>query len=188
MCVWGNLLRYVAYCGRADDPRVGVVVETLALAAGPRGWGCRYNDQLACAWGAVRAIWGLAALPADLRTSAVEAAVASGVRFLLEASYSLVKADYPTPGTIHPLWGRMSFPLFYQVDILFTLRALDDLGALDPPGAQPALDWLEAQRQTDGRWQGSSPYQGRTWPGLGEPDRWVSLHAARVLKTAGRWI
>jgi hypothetical protein len=187
VCVWGNLLRYLAYCGRADDPRVEVVVETLALAAGPRGWGCRYNGQLACAWGAARPIWGLAGLPADLRTPQVEAAAASGIRFLLEGSYSLLKADYPTPGKIHPLWGRINFPLFYQVDILFTLRALADLGALDHPGAQPALDWLEDRRQSSGHWQGSSSYQRHTWPDLGETDRWVSLHAARVLKEAGRW-
>ncbi len=107
--------------------------------------------------------------------------------FLLD-TYRLVDANYPTPdnGKIHSLWTKVSFPLFYQVDILFTLRVLAELDALDRPGAQPALQWLAAQRQ-NGRWRGGNPYRARTWRALGdreETDRWVSLYAAGILKQA----
>jgi hypothetical protein len=188
-CFWGNLLRYVVYCGRADDPRVARFVEVIALASGARGWGCRFNDEIACAWGAARALWALAALPERLRMPQVEAAIQSGLDFLLGGEYALVRGDYPTPGSIHKHWSRLNFPLFYQADILFTLRALADLDALDHPQAQAALDWLADRQQPDGRWRGATPYGANTWSELGggeESSRWASLQAAMLLKQAGR--
>jgi hypothetical protein len=188
-CFWANVLRYAAYAGRSDDPRLAPIIRTLVLAAGARGWGCRYNDDLGCAWGAARALWGLAALPADRRTPEVEAVIASGTAFLFDAAHSLVDGAYPSSGPVHKHWSRLNFPLFYQVDILFVLRALADLAALDHPGALPALDWLAGLRQDDGRWRGTAAYRAYTWRvfgGSAETSRWVSLHAAAVLKQAGR--
>jgi hypothetical protein len=37
--------------------------------------------------------------------------------------------------------------MFYQVDILFTLRVVMELGQLAHPGAQAALNWPREQRQ-----------------------------------------
>ena len=182
-CFWGNLLRYVLHCGYGDDPRVEAIVHYLAHDA-QQGWHCPHNDGLACAWGAARTLWGLAALPTARRTDRVAQAIESGLAFLLE-HHPLAKASYPTSGRAHPLWFRLNFPLFYQADILFVLRVLAELGAFDQPGAQPALEWLVARRGSNGRWRGSSPYRRRTWPDLGdreETDRWVSLHAASVLR------
>jgi hypothetical protein len=88
---------------------------------------------------------------------------------------------------VHKLWAKLSFPLFYQADVLFVLRVLGELGALGHPGVQPALEWLASQRQPNGRWRGNSPYSSRTWRISGHPqdtNRWVSLHAAIVLRQA----
>lgn len=186
-CLWGNVLRYVLHGGRADG-RVERLIDYVVQSVQRGPCQCQYNSGYACAWGAVRALWGLAAIPPAQRTPAVNAAIAQGITFLLD-SYQLVAANYPTPdnGKVHSLWSKLSFPLFYQVDILFTLRVLAELDALDQPGAQPALQWLAQRRQTNGRWRGSSPYRTRTWPDLGdseESDRWVSLYAASILKQA----
>ncbi|MEW5872456.1 MAG: hypothetical protein AB1894_24555 [Chloroflexota bacterium] len=188
-CFWANLLRYTLYCGLADDPRRGLVVETLVHDALQAEWRCIHNYEYPCAWGAARALWALAALPEERSNEQVEAAIRSALAFLLE-DYHLQLVDYPVPerAKTHPMWGRLNFPLFYQADILLVLRALAELNALDHPGAGPALDWLQAQRTVNGRWRGASPYRGRTWPGLGgseETDRWVSLQAALILKHAG---
>ncbi len=184
-CFWGNLLRYALHCGQADDPRVHAIVNYLAHDAQEAGWRCSYNGELPCAWGAARALWGLAALP---RFPQAEAAIQNALTFLLE-TYHLVEADYPTSGRVHPLWFRLNFPLFYQADILFVLRVLAELGALDHPGARPALEWLASQRKPDGRWQGASPFKRRTWQELANPDetgRWVSLQAAIILQLQRR--
>jgi hypothetical protein len=182
-CFWGNVLRYALHCGFGSDPRVHAIVRYLIRDAQAGGWRCAYNDDLPCAWGAARALWGLAALPEEQRSADVASAVERGLFFLLE-EYSLIDADYPSCGKVHPLWFRLNFPLFYQADILFVLRVLAELGALDRPGARPALEWLASRRKANGRWRGSSPFRRRTWSALADredTDRWVSLHAAIIL-------
>jgi hypothetical protein len=184
-CLWGNILRYTAYCGRADDPRVPPIADYLAHNLTVGGSRCVCNGYLPCAWGAVRSLWGLAALPD--RSPAVSAAVDAALALLLDSGFELAEGNYPTLGKIHQLWSKLSFPLFYQVDVLFVLRVLSDLGALGHPGAQPALAWLEARRGANGRWRGTNPYSARTWKlsdDRQDSSRWVSLHAALVLRQA----
>jgi hypothetical protein len=189
-CFWGNLLRYALHAGYLDDPRVQHLIRNAASSLEKDPCRCRHNQHRPCAWGLVRTLWGLAAVPENRRTRSAKEAIGRGIAFLLD-SHRLEKADYPFPegGKINSIWFDLNFPLFYQVDILFTLRVLEELGALNRKGAQPALDWLEGQRGKNGRWSGASPYRQRTWKVLGgraETDRWTTLFALRVLKTAGR--
>lgn len=185
-CFWGNLLRYALQGGLHADPTLAHVVEYL-VDQSQAGWKCPWNDDLPCAWGAARALWGLAALKGQ-QVGRTRTAIDRGLAFLLE-EYDLTQGNYPTSGKIHPLWSRLSFPLFYQADILFVLRVVAELGALQRPGAQAALAWLREKRRPDGRWRGNAPFQRRTWPifdAQEEVDRWVSLHAAWVLQEAER--
>jgi hypothetical protein len=184
-CLWGNILRYAVYCNRADDPRVQPIINYLIRNLESGGCHCLMNAYLPCAWGAARTLWGLAILPN--RSKTVNAAIEKTVNFLLAPEYQLAAGDYPTPGKIHKLWSKLNFPLFYQADVLFILRVLGELGALGNPGARPALEWLERQRLSNGRWRGSNPFSSRTWKladDSQDTNRWVSLHAAIVLQQA----
>ena len=188
-CFWGNLLRYALHAGLAADARVENVIHYTAINLQDGPCRCEHNRG-PCAWGAVRALWGLAAIPKARRTPELEGAIAQAVAFLLD-SFRLIEANYPTweNKAPNPLWFKLNFPLFYQADILFTLRVLDELNLLDHPGAQAALDWLEQRRLRNGRWPGVSPYRPRTWRELGDREetaRWVSLQASRILLHAGR--
>ena len=150
------------------------------------GWRCPWSRGWPCPWGAARALWGLAALPGAQRTAAVQRTAEIALGLLLDQS-RLAAAEFPTAEKPHRVWGRLNFPLFYQADILFVLRAAAAWGALAHPQAQEALVWLAARRRADGRWRGANPFRGRTWAALGdraETDRWVSLHAAWVLSQA----
>jgi hypothetical protein len=185
-CFWANLLRYALRAGLAADARVEKLIRYAVydLQQGPCR--CVHNAGVACAWGIVRTLWGLAAVLQTRRADDIDQAIQQGVGFLLD-SFHLIEADYP--GVVNPLWFKLNFPLFYQVDILFTLRVLDELGMLAHPGAQAALDWLAQRRGRDGRWLGTSPFRQRTWPEMGareETTRWVSLHSARILRHANR--
>jgi hypothetical protein len=189
-CLYGNILRYAWITRRGKQPELERLAEFCACAVIDADCRCGWNSGKPCAWGAARTLWGLAAIPDRLRTRAVKRAIRRGLQFLL-ADHSLVKADYPTPrrGRVNPLWFKLNFPLFYQADILFVLRVLDDLDALDRREARPALDWLESRRRPDGRWKGTSPFRRRTWREMGAPeetDRWVTLQALRILRHAGR--
>lgn len=71
------------------------------------------------------------------------------------------------------------------------LRALDALraaGIVFDDRSTPALDIVAARRRTDGRWAANRGYTGEThveYPRAGQPNRWVTLKAVRVLRAAG---
>jgi hypothetical protein len=189
-CFYGNMLRYVLRTERAEEPRVKVLIRWLAGSLRDGNCVCEHNYGKPCAWGAVRSLYGLEAIPKLRRSREVRSAIAQGIAFLLKDN-TLVRAAYPTPfgRPPTPLWFKLNFPLFYQADLLFTLRVLGELDALRRPGVQLALDWLERCRGGNGRWRGSSPFRNRTWKHLAgreETDRWVSLQAATILRRAGR--
>jgi hypothetical protein len=190
-CFWGNLLRYALRAERADEPNVEKACRLLAGSIRNGNCPCEHNYGKPCAWGVVRSLYGLAAIPKPERSREVRSAVAQGLSFLLKDG-RLKRAGYPTRGNRppNPLWFKLNFPLFYQADLLFTLRVLGELDGLRHPGAEPSLDWLEGLRNPKGRWRGCSPYRQRTWQELGgreETDRWVSLQAAGILRRAGRF-
>jgi hypothetical protein len=182
ICLLGNWLRYQLYCGRLADERVQTVIEYICEDVA-RGCVCHWNQDLPCAWGVARSLFGLALIPAGSRAPAVNSALEAGIDFLIN-QHRLEKADYPDKTRKHALWSKTSFPLFYQADILFTLRVLKELGAHTLPGAQPARHWLLERRTSRGTWRGSSPFAKRTRPidvEEGAASRWVTLHALEVL-------
>lgn len=186
-CFWGNLLRYVAHARLQSNPRVQRVIDDLASRGLQDNWVCvHFGDR--CPWGVLRALWGLAALPSQQRTADVNATIESGLHFLLE-EHDFLAGGYPRRSTYLKNWHKLAFPHFAHADLLFALRVLADLDALEHPAAQRALDWLMQQRRGDGRWRGISPFGGRTWElpgGREDVDRWVSLHSALVLQRARR--
>jgi hypothetical protein len=191
-CLYGNILRYALHAPVKKDSGVENLIHFCARAMTDGPCECRSCHGCACAWGATRTLWGLAAVPKRARTKEVNEAIRRGIQFLL-VDHRLEKAGYPVPpkGNVNPMWFKLSFPLFYHADILFTLRVLDEVDALDHRGARPALDWLEAKRKENGRWKGTSPYRPRTWRVMGAPgetDRWVTFQALRILRHAGRKI
>lgn len=181
-CLWGNILRYMAHAGFGDDPRITTMINFLRFSALECDWRCPHNANLPCAWGAARVLWGMLAIPNRDNIPGIQEVIDSGIRFLIE-NYSLVDANYP--GSISPYWFKLNFPLFYQADILFVLRILQESNALQHPAARPALSWLAAKRGKNGVFNGSSPFRQRTYAGMGnieETNRWVTLQAELVLK------
>ena len=94
-CLNGNLLCALLRLGYADDPRVQKALDWQARAitgeeplryyksgtSGP-GFACGANSGLPCAWGAVKAIRVLVAVPPERRTPAVQRALTVGAEFL----------------------------------------------------------------------------------------------------------
>src|SRR5205807_6633463 len=126
-------------------------------------------------------VWGLAAIPEAARTREVQRILRRGVEFLL--SYRVERGKYPTDTEPSYLWRQLSFPLFYQADVLFVLRALDAAGAIDDDRAQPAIGWLLARQDSRGRWAGSAPYVAGM-PSKVNPSKWVTRQACTFLKPA----
>jgi hypothetical protein len=180
-CLVGSVVRYVAMAGYGDDERLEPLVQRLLRDSKKFDAACWINGEQPCAWGYARLIWGLAALPESARTREVQRTLGRGVEFLL--SYKVERGRYPTDTAPSYLWRQLSFPLFYQADVLFVLRALDAAGAIDDDRAQPAIGWLLARQDARGRWGGRAPYVARM-PSRVDASKWVTLQACTILKHA----
>lgn len=200
-CLWGNVVRAMLDLGVApEDERLSHAIDGLARSvtgdgfdgytkstiSGP-GLPCAGNGGQPCAWGAIRTLWALAAVPPAARTPAVEAATRASVDFLL--SYHVAKADYPYTDRISGSWFKFGYPLGYVTDVLLNLEALTQAGAATDPRLDEALDFVLAKADAEGRWPMEYSYQGKMWIDVeqkGRPSKWVTLRALRVLARCGR--
>jgi len=200
-CLNGNLLRALIGLGWLDDERVQRAIEWAARAitgerverwyasgtCGP-GFACAANEKLPCAWGAVKALSGLARIPDDRRSPFVANAIDAGVAFLLSRDPAV--ADYPVGwGNTRPSgsWFKLGFPSGYVADVLQNLEILCELGSGRDPRVSPAIEWLLAKQDGQGRWRNEYAYNGKTWVDIerqGQPSKWVTLRACRVLRAA----
>jgi hypothetical protein len=198
-CLNGNLLRALVAFGWLDDPRVQAAIGWQARAvrggadaprfhasgtSGP-GFACGVNEGLPCAWGAVKALRGLAAMPPADRTPAVESAIDAGVELLL--SVDPATAAYPAgwDGTISRAWFRLGFPSGYVADVLQVAEVLVELDRADARRLTGLVDLVLAKQDASGRWRNEYPYRGKLWADVdepGAPSPWVTLRACRVLR------
>jgi hypothetical protein len=198
-CLNGNLLRALIGFGWLDDERVGRSIDWQAAAItgqgeirfyrsslpGP-GFRCGANGGMPCAWGGTKAVLALARIPAERRAPHVQRALDAGVTFLL--SRDPAKADYPMAyGNTRPngSWFKLGFPSGYVADVLQVLEAVCDAGAGGDPRIGTAVDWLLAMQDGQGRWTNRYAYDGEMVRDIdtpGQPSRWVTLRACRVLK------
>ncbi len=185
-CFHANLIGYLHALGHARDERVRRFEVELANAGIMGKWHCEMNDDLPCAWGAARALWGLGRTPTGERSDTIQEALDSSIRFL--GRFKLREGNYPSSSPRHKLWDRLNFPLFYQADVLFILRALTDLGRLgDKLTLRKAVRWLEQQCQGENRWNGASLQSSHMWAQLEErrqPSKWITWQALYVIKAA----
>jgi hypothetical protein len=200
-CLTGNLVRALIGFGWLDDPRVVRAIEWQARAitgdgvarwyasgtSGP-GFGCGANEELPCAWGAIKALGGLARVPVERRSPEVSRAIEAGVEFLL--SRDPAAADYPAGwGNTRPSgsWFKLGFPSGYVADVLQNLEVLAELGHARDPRLANAIDWLLIKQDARGRWTNEYAYNGKTWVNIerqGQPSKWVTLRACRFLRSA----
>jgi hypothetical protein len=200
-CLNGNLLRALIRFGYLDDPRVRAAIdwETRAVTgedmerwyrsrtSGP-GFACGVNDGRPCAWGAVKAMRGLAAIPPRRRTKRVRRAIEIGADFLLSRDPSV--ADYPMPaGDTEPskLWFKPGFPSGYSADLLQVLEVLAEVGRGRDPRLHGAVEWLLDRQDDHGRWRNRHAYNRTTVVDIerqGQPSKWVTLRACTVLQAA----
>lgn len=172
-CTTGEHLRFLAYFGLENDPRVraafAFVIEDMATA-GALDCG-RYGHQ-DCLWGAIAALNGLAALPADMRSPRSEQVVKRLADALLDARYDFAGE--------HKRWLTFGVPRVW--DLLSALKALAAHGHAGDARFAPLLGLVLSRQDEQGRWPCGSV--SRTWPieQRNQPSKWVTLDALRVLK------
>jgi hypothetical protein len=87
-------------------------------------------------------------------------------------------------------WLHFAFPTGWHYNALRALDHLRDAGATPDDRLTEALDLVESKRDADGRWPLDLALHDELLVDLGErvgePSRWNTLHALRVLRWAGR--
>jgi len=87
-------------------------------------------------------------------------------------------------------WLRFSFPNGWRYDVLRGLDHLREAGVAPDERVAEAIGVVESKRDADGRWLLEHAHHDQLLVDLGEregePSRWITLHALRVLRWAGR--
>jgi hypothetical protein len=129
-----------------------------------------------------------ARIPPARRAPVVQRAIEEGIALLL--SVDPATAMYPMGyGNTKPngSWFKLGFPSGYVADVLQVLEALCELGLAADPRLANAFAWLLEKQDAEGHWRNEYAYTGKLWRDIepqGQPSKWVTLRACRVLKLA----
>lgn len=181
-CLNGNLVWALQRFGYGTDARVQQTRAAIAAAVVQRGFACRYNGGLACAWAAIKVLRALVDLPLGARSADCDTAIERGADLLL--STPLTEATYPARGAVSDRWFRLAFPLAYQADILEAATVLAAVGHALHPHVQAVLAWLMDKRDAAGKWC-LEQTPDKMWSRCGtvnRPNKWVTLRALQALR------
>jgi hypothetical protein len=105
-----------------------------------------------------------------------------GEEYLLERRLFRRKS---TGEVIDPSWLQFSFPTWSFYDVLRGLDYLRDADVTPDERVAEAIEVVEGNRDPDGRWRLQNVREGQTHfemeDGEGQPSRWNTLRAMRVL-------
>lgn len=188
-CLTGNMVSALIRLCYADDPRVKKALEWLARVQNKDGgWLCPYwkahvKDKHGCFMGAICPMEAFSEIPKENLTEEMRAAISRGAEFLLK--HRLFEADHHNYEIINQEWLRLSFPWFAGYSILRGLDVLTKLGYLKDERLNDAVEVILQKRQRDGVWILEYSPVGRMQANIermGQPSKWISLIALRVLK------
>src|SRR5215204_4980550 len=115
----------------------------------------------------------------------VTAARLRGQEYLLERRLFRSRS---TGQVINPAWTQISFPTRWHYDILWGLDYLRRACVEPDDRTAEAVDVIANNRDRLGRWPLENPHAGTVHfemeGGAGEPSRWTTLRALRVLRWA----
>jgi prenyltransferase beta subunit len=192
-CLTGNMAAALIRLGYEDDRRVRKALRWLVKVQNrDGGWLCPYwhahiRDKHGCFYGSICPLEAFSEVKDQDLTSKMRETVRKGAEFLL--MHRLYKADHHGLRVINKSWLTLGFPWFYGYNILRGLDVLTKLGYVNDERLNDAADVLLQKRGNDGTWVLESAPAGRMQANLenkGEPSKWITLIALRVLKRLGK--
>jgi hypothetical protein len=181
-CINGRTIEAGAYFGLDVSPLVDRI---LGERLPDGGWNCEAEN------GSVRSSFDttLTVLDGLLEferaaggPAAVGEARRGGQEYLLERSLFRRKS---TGEVVNPEYVEFAFPYYWHYDVLRALDYFRRSGATPDSRMAAAVEIVRSKRQPDGRWLLDRVHPGRVHfaldNGVGEPSRWNTLRALRVL-------
>ena len=185
-CVTGMVLALLSYFRSQDDRVPQIVTHLLGQQMDDGGWNCErpHGATHSSFHTTLSALEGLHeyTLLAPSEADKVQTAVDRAHEFLWQ--HRLYRS-HRTGKVADPAMARIYFPPRWRYDFL---RALDYFQWINAPADERMTDAIElllSKRTADGRWK-----QGQNWAGrvffemdaVGQPGRWNTLRALRVLR------
>lgn len=182
-CINGMTVALGCYFDQ-DVNDVGTRLVSEQLADG--GWNCEAeNGSVRSSFHTtIRVLEGLLAHERATGGSASSiAARKRGEEYLLERNLFRRKS---TGAVVDPAYLQFSFPTRWHYDVLRGLEYFRLVGERPDPRVAEAIDWLRSKQQADGTWLLENTHAGAVHftldAGDGQPSRWNTLHALRVLR------
>jgi hypothetical protein len=185
-CINGRTVGVGAYFG---EDVTGIVDRLLTEQMHDGGWNCEQENgsTRGSFHTTINVLEGLLDHEvANGATPAVTAARRRGEAYLLERR--LLRRQ-STGEVIDPDWSRLSFPTRWFYDVLRGLEYLASAGVEPDERVEEAVGLVEAKRDVEGRWPLEHTHGGDVhfhMEEVGQPSRWNTLRATRVLRWAGR--
>jgi len=187
LCQSGMYLALLTYFDIHDERIGDIVCYLLRQQMLDGGWNCKqqlHNAHHSSLHTTINVLDGLADY-AEFCGKKAAAVLAEPIHraheFILR--HRLFKSD-KTGKTIHPAFTKFSFPPRWHWD---ALRGLNHLCRMDvrDERLQDAIDLLLSKRSPKGRWKLENHHKGKEFFKLenpGQPSRWNTLRALRVLR------
>ena len=184
-CINGRTIGTGAYFGVDVAP---VVRRILGERMADGGWNCEAeNGSVRTSFDTtINVLDGLLAYEhatgAAAGSAEVREARLSGEEYLLERGLFRRKS---TGEVADPAYLDFAFPYYWHYDVLRALDYFRRAGSAPDPRMKEAVEVVRGKRQPDGRWLLDRVHPGRVHfafeGGVGEPSRWNTLRALRVL-------
>jgi squalene cyclase len=176
-CTQARIVRFLIQFGYGDDPRTRDGIDWLPGVQRDDGmWHCRRADRYGCLR-ATLDVLRVAALDPEL---AAHPATGRGAAAMSELPMEPRMSRYHVGGA----WTTLEYP-YFGYNIISALDALARLGyRLEEPKVIAGMEYLLSRQLPNGTWPlDQSPRRppfdvGRT----GEPNKWLTLDALRVVK------
>ncbi len=180
-CINGRTIETGAYFGMDVAP---IVDRILGESLSDGGWNCEVeNGSVVSSFDTtINVLDGLLGFEAATGGSdAVRAARLGGEAYLLERGLFRRKS---TGEIADPAYADFAFPYYWHYDVLRALDYFRRTGAERDERMAEAVDLVRSKQQPDGRWLLDRAHTGRIhfpFEQAGEPSRWNTLRALRVL-------
>ena len=185
-CINGNVVATGSYFG---VDMASLVERLLSEQLTDGGWNCEVeNGAVVSSFGTtINVLEGLLEHERAIGGSdEVASARRRGEEYMLDRRLFRRKS---TGEVIDETWLQFSFPPWYFYDVLRGLDYLRDAGVEGDERVAEATEVVEGNRAADGRWPLQNVHEGESHfeleGGEGQPSRWNTLRAMRVLNWFG---
>lgn len=178
-CLTGPIVRSLLRFGYLGDSRLESAIDNLVRTANePGALDCYQNSKMPCQWGMVKMLSAFAEMPESKRSPEVKVSVGKLADDLLSYPFDLEGSE--------KRWLSFGFPYQYQSDLLDMLMVLAKLGYGQDPRFRRYAEIVLSMQDERGRWAKRAGGRIIDAGKNGQPNKWITLNALRMLKEMSR--